>query len=146
MSNLWVFYGHSPWNKARFRVSLRFLIVRCQCPAPHTTDIFYALSVSALNGVRLYFRTWHIYVVEMNYKELSGYYKKSEATGGPPNNEGMSCITFWSWKAISSSTCESLLIVLLFWAGLRDEGKRGRRRNMSARPPPRGGSNFKVNC
>lgn len=51
---------------------------------------------------------------EMNYKELSGYYKKSEATGGPSNNEG-----------------------------LRDEGKRGRRRNMSARPPPRGGSNFK---
>ena len=91
-----MFYGHSPWNKARFRVSLRFLIVRCQRPAPHTTDIFYALSVSALNGARLYFRTWHIYVVEMNYKELSGYYKKSEATGGPPNNEGMSCTTFWS--------------------------------------------------
>ena len=135
------------WAVEQSQVSCSFKMFNwtmpMSCPA-HYRQFLCPFCLRINRGTTV-FRTWHIYFVEMNYKELSGYYKKSEATGGPSNNEGVSCITFWSWKAISSSTCESLLIMLLFWAGLRDEGKRGRRRNMSARPPPRGGSNFKVN-
>ena len=30
----------------------------------------------------------YILFSELNYRELSGFYKKSEAGGGPPSNEG----------------------------------------------------------
>ena len=31
---------------------------------------------------------YYILFSELNYRDLSGFYKKSEAGGGPPTNEG----------------------------------------------------------
>ena len=49
---------------------------------------YHSPQIQYMNFIYSLVEIYYILFSELNYRDLSGFYKKSEAGGGPPTNEG----------------------------------------------------------